>query len=323
MTKTVTSSRSLKSAAYWFVELQEQPVSEQTRLNFELWLQQPEHQAAWQKVLQMHQTFEQFQAQQQQHPDLDKLLQQPLISRRTALKCLAVFGTSFFSYQAVRTSWSKSQWYVLMADHAVGVGHFQQISLQQKGQLWLNSNSAIDTSETSGQTAIDVLQGEIFVQYDGRLAQDSLLLRSKLLQQQITITSRKCELNLYSSDQRCSISLYQGEAQVSVNGQQVLLTSSMQLHITSEDIHYDELQSSLPAWREGKLIAKAMPLEQFCAELNRYRRGIITVKAEAASLRIDGIFPVFSPDTALDMMANSLPVKIDHFGPWWVQVSLA
>ncbi|GAB2910623.1 FecR family protein [Rheinheimera gaetbuli] len=323
MTKAAADAVSLKSAAYWFVELQEQHVSLQTRQQFEEWLQQPQHRAAWDKVLQMHQTFEQFQQHQQQNPDIEKLLQQPAMSRRTALKCLAVFGTSFFTYMAARTPWSKSQWYALAADHAAAVGQSQTVRLTDQLQVWLNTNSAIDSTVSATQTLVNLLQGEMFVHLQGSSMQADLLLTSKVAQQQIMIASSGCQLNLYNYGDGCTVSLYQGDAVVTVAQQPLSLTAGQQINLKSSgDIDYKPV-TSLPDWREGKLVANAMTLSQFCAELNRYRRGIISVNTDAESLLIDGVFPAFAPDTALDMLVNTLPVKINHFGPWWVQVSLA
>ncbi|MEH8016346.1 DUF4880 domain-containing protein [Rheinheimera muenzenbergensis] len=314
---------SLKSAAYWFVELQEHPVSLQTRERFEQWLQQPQNRAAWEKVLQMHQTFEQLQQHQQQHPELDKLLQQPALSRRTALKCLAVFGTSFLSYMLARTPWSKSQWYAVTADHAAAIGQTQTVHLSEYLQLWLNTNSAIDSTLSGSQTRLDLLQGEIFLHLQSGSGRADLLLTSTFEQQSIQIASRGCQLNVYNYGQGCRLSLYEGEALISFAQQSQLLSGAEEITLTSNGFGDTKPVASLPDWREGKLVASGMRLTQFCAELNRYRRGIISVAEDAQNLLIDGVFPAFAADTALDMLANSLPVKINHFGPWWVQVSLA
>ncbi|MCH5770598.1 iron dicitrate transport regulator FecR, partial [Salmonella enterica] len=61
------------------------------------------------------------------------------------------------------------------------------------------------------------------------------------------------------------------------------------------------LRPEVAAWLDGMLLADAMPLADFLAELGRYRPGVLRCSPDAASLRVVGAFPVADTDQVLAM----------------------
>ena len=53
------------------------------------------------------------------------------------------------------------------------------------------------------------------------------------------------------------------------------------------------------AWTRGELVANAVPLADFTAELARYRRGLLTCAPGVADLPLVGVFPLADTDRAL------------------------
>ena len=63
-----------------------------------------------------------------------------------------------------------------------------------------------------------------------------------------------------------------------------------------------------------------MRLADFLAELSRYRRGRLNCDAKVADLLISGSYPLNDSERILDMLEVALPVKVQRFTRYWVNV---
>ena len=63
-----------------------------------------------------------------------------------------------------------------------------------------------------------------------------------------------------------------------------------------------------------------MRLEDFLAELGRYRRGQLNCDPTVAELLISGTYPVNDSERILNMLEVSLPVRVKRFTRYWVTV---
>jgi transmembrane sensor len=80
-------------------------------------------------------------------------------------------------------------------------------------------------------------------------------------------------------------------------------------------IAVDSQQSG--AWQRGKLIFKNQPLASVVAELDRYLPGSIAIlNGKLNTLGVSGVFPVNDPAATLNMIEQTLPVKITRVTPW-------
>ncbi len=69
--------------------------------------------------------------------------------------------------------------------------------------------------------------------------------------------------------------------------------------------------AAVSAWRQGKAVFDAAPLEAIVAELNRYRaQPIVLRNASLARLRIAGVFSVDEPDAFLEVLPTLAPVAV-------------
>ncbi len=75
-------------------------------------------------------------------------------------------------------------------------------------------------------------------------------------------------------------------------------------------------------WRvaDGMLVASRMKLSDFLAEMGRYRRGRLHCDAKVASLLISGSYPLADSERILDMLELALPVRVQRFTRYWVNV---
>jgi len=65
------------------------------------------------------------------------------------------------------------------------------------------------------------------------------------------------------------------------------------------------------AWRRGKLIFDRRPLGDVIAEIERYRNGrMLAVNPRIGSLEVTGVFDLKDPDSILDVIEETLPVRM-------------
>ncbi|MNT69671.1 fec operon regulator FecR [compost metagenome] len=72
------------------------------------------------------------------------------------------------------------------------------------------------------------------------------------------------------------------------------------------------------SWSDGVLAAHDMRLEEFLAELARYRPGVIRCDPRVANLRVSGVYPLGNTDKVLDTLALTLPVSVRSMTRYWV-----
>lgn len=75
------------------------------------------------------------------------------------------------------------------------------------------------------------------------------------------------------------------------------------------------------AWLDGRLEVRDRPLGEVLEALRAYRRGIISVADDAAALRVSGIYPLDDSGAALALLEQSLPIRLDYHGPYWVSIA--
>jgi transmembrane sensor len=68
------------------------------------------------------------------------------------------------------------------------------------------------------------------------------------------------------------------------------------------------------------LVASSMKLGDFLDELARYRRGRLNCDVNVANLLISGTYPVADSERILDTLETVLPVHVQRFTRYWVNV---
>jgi transmembrane sensor len=80
------------------------------------------------------------------------------------------------------------------------------------------------------------------------------------------------------------------------------------------------LDANSGTWADGMLVAAHMRLQDFLAELGRYRRGHLQCDAKVADLLISGSYPLADSERILDLLEVALPVRVKRFTRYWVSV---
>ncbi|MGL6091290.1 MAG: siderophore-interacting protein, partial [Pseudomonas paracarnis] len=75
------------------------------------------------------------------------------------------------------------------------------------------------------------------------------------------------------------------------------------------------------AWSDGVISAHNMRLEDFLAELGRYRNGLLRCSEAVAGLRVSGTYQLDDTDQVLKLVAQSLAIDVTYRSRYWVTVS--
>ncbi|THF66951.1 DUF4880 domain-containing protein [Pseudothauera nasutitermitis] len=79
---------------------------------------------------------------------------------------------------------------------------------------------------------------------------------------------------------------------------------------------------SLAAWTGGMLEVHDEPLARVADGLRPYLGAYLRVSPEAARLRVLGVYSLDDPQAALASLAETLPLRVQYYGPWLIVVDL-
>ncbi|WFA43152.1 FecR family protein (plasmid) [Klebsiella pneumoniae] len=81
------------------------------------------------------------------------------------------------------------------------------------------------------------------------------------------------------------------------------------------------LDDESTSWTKGILSFSDKTLGEVIATLSRYRNGVLRCDPAVAGLRLSGTFPLKNTDAILNVIAQTLPVKIQSITRYWINIS--
>lgn len=297
----------LSEAADWLIVLHYEKPSEEDHAAFELWRQQsPAHEEAWNRAKSMLGTFAQV------PPEVCKqaLVALPRSDRR---KTLAVLGAFLFAAPVSWLAWRELSWREWMADEMTARGEQRSIVLPDGSKLTLNTASAVMIRFTSSERRIRLLQGEVLIttHSDPSPAYRPFLVQSR----QGTVQALGTKFSVRRIDASITrVSVFAHAVNVKTSqGATRLLHEGSFADFNADDVTSPSvLESSAAYWERGILLAKNMRLADVVAEMARYRSDVLQCSSGIGDLRISGTLSLKDTDASLDLLAQSLPVRIDR-----------
>lgn len=307
--------RLVDQAIQWLIKLRFNTADDASTAAFEQWLQRSAaHQQAWQQVATMNDDFKQLPAHVSRHA-LDGARQR--ISRREGLKVLGLFAG------AAGLTWLGRDYTplpALLADYRTATGERRWVALNDGSKVQLNSASAIDIALSAEHRLVKLRQGELLIDTgadnrpfwvhtrDGYLrALGTRLLVREDPQGTLLIVQRGAVAVFADSHDTSA-------RQVIKPGEQVVFNRS--------GIRPSPTNGLDPwAWSDGVISAQNMRLDDFLAELGRYRNGLVRCSEAVAALRVSGTYQLDDTDQVLKLVAQSLPVNVTYRSRYWVSVS--
>lgn len=314
MNRPEISPQVAEQAVNWLIEMQSGQLDSGRQQAWQAWLHSHnDHRRAWAHIQRVNQRLHGLSS-----PLAHAAINAPTSSsRRQALKLLLLLGAGSVAAWSVR---DRLELPALMADYRSSVGERRKVALADGSQLQINTDTSLDVRFDNGQRLIKLLEGEIMM----TVANDPRPLQLLTAEGSLHAMGSGTRFNLRQLTGRTQLAVFAGSVELSPNqqtGATLLVKAAQQVSFTRK--HWDAIRpvdASSGAWADGMLVAAHMRLADFLAELSRYRRGRLNCDAKVADLLISGSYPLNDSERILDMLEVALPVKVQRFTRYWVNV---
>lgn len=312
-----------QQAADWLTLLMSGEASEEDRCRWQSWRgAHPDHERAWLHIEAVMGRIRALEA-RAAYENLSPYGRQAKPGRRRQL-----IGLLFIGGLAASTAWPVSRtdtWRQLAADYRTAPGELREIVLADSSRLTLNTDSAVDVRFDAHYRRIRLQVGEIFIATADALGKraDSrpfivetaegrvralgtrFFVRQQLGRTIVSVLESAVELAPAQADEAARI-LEAGQ--------------SLAFSATGFELAGAGQGGGAQAWLRGQIVAEDMRLEDFLAELQRYRSGFVRCAPAVADLRFSGVFPLHDTDRILAALPKVLPVQVRRRTAYWVMV---
>lgn len=305
-----------EAAMTWWVELHADPVADDLRAACQQWrATRPEHERAWQIIAAAHGRL--------RASGLPGALARAALAaprspaRRKAVKTLAVLLFAGGAAWTAHRPDAAPRW---LADLRTGTGERRDVVLADGTQLTLDTGSAVDVRFDDAERRLRLLAGRIHIVTAADGAADRPFIVDTAQGSARALGTR---FTVRQDDGSSHVAVHEGRVALTPRrgGAPLVLAAGEQARFDARAADRPQpVRDSDDAWRRGMLIATGMRLDDFVAELGRYRAGWLLCDPEAAALRVSGSFPLADTDRALDALANALPVDIVRRSRYWATV---
>jgi transmembrane sensor len=207
----------------------------------------------------------------------------------------------------------------LVADYSTRLGEGATITLPDRSVVHLNTKTVLDVVYDKDQRLLLLREGEIALQSGP--GHDPRPLRVRTVDGDFQALGTRFTVRV--GDDSTKVSVQQsavavepaeyGARQVVNAGQQMLVR-----HGRSGPVQAGGMQDD--AWVDGVIVVDDLPLSELARELQRYHVGHLGVDPAIAARRITGTFRVNDLPATLAAITQTLPVRVNRIGPWWVDI---
>ena len=245
------------------------------------------------------------------------MLLQPTASRRDALRALTGLGLLGGGlWLGASTPLGDS----LLADLSTGRGQRQDFNLADGSRLSLNANSAVDLHFTDRQRLLILRRGELVI----NVAPDPerpLCVRTaegevRSPAARFLVARQEQASRVVVLQQSVQTRLFSGVTRDLQEGQAAILYPRSIVPMVGDQRHRAD-------WLQAKLNVLDDPLEDVVAALRPYTRGFVRVAPEIRGLRVQGVYPLDNSARAFAALAETLPIRVDHYSPWLTAIGPA
>lgn len=297
----------------WLVKLRFDEPSARTQRQFQQWLVSHPHNAlAWQRVSELSEELAGLPSDLSRRT-LDGSRRQR-ISRRDQLKLMAVLAVGGSLGWAARKPLGLQ---ALLADSSTGTGEQRHVQGSDGSSIQLNTASAIDLRYSSEQRQLSLLRGELTLDSNGDDNRPFII--NTLIGQ---LSTQNGQLLIRESDAGLLLAVRRGVVNVASQSKQVQAGQVLQISMSGAASPV-QLHGDPWAWTDGVLSVQQMPLGEFISELSRYRPGLLRCADEVAQLKVSGTYQLADTEQILQLLARTLPLRIDYRTRYWVSIGAA
>ncbi|MGE8400287.1 MAG: FecR domain-containing protein [Delftia tsuruhatensis] len=325
--ETPLQARVLDEAAEWLMRLHDSGATDADRAACERWRQaDPQHALAWERAERLLGKLGGLPAALAM-PALDRprshrAQRRAAVARLAAL--LAVAPAGWLAWQA----WYAADQRGWGADLRTATGERRTEHLADGSRLLLDTASAVDIRFDGALRLLTLRQGAISIETAADTATphrpfvvDTAHGRLRALGTRFTVRQE----GERADGGPVRLAVTEGAVEVTLRGAAspaLVVQAGQQTVLRAGEVTSPQpLQPEATAWTHGMLMADAMPLAAFCAELSRYRPGLLQCAPEVRALRVSGSFPLGDTDRTLTMLASTYPVDVQtRMRGYWITV---
>jgi transmembrane sensor len=307
-------------AVEWLVELQSGEAGAETRAAWQQWRDaHPDHDRAWRHIEAVNARWRGLASPLASATAHAALAPSGSAQRRQTVKTLALM---LFAGGAAWLGEQHAPWRAWIADESTAVGRRRTLQLADGTAVTLNTASAVSIDFGPQARRVQLAAGEIFVA-TGRRGDAAQRARPFLVETRHgTLRALGTRFNVRLLDAGCRVAVFEGAVEVqAAEAGSVVLPAGRMLEFSSQAIGPPRpANESENAWTDGMLIASGMRLQDFVAELGRYRRGMLACDPAVAGLRISGSYPLDDTDRVLQAVSAAMPVRVQYFTRYWAML---
>ncbi|MCO8166413.1 FecR domain-containing protein [Pseudomonas sp. 21LCFQ02] len=310
--------QALQQAAEWYAQLTGTPDDQALQQAWRQWLADDQaHRQAWRFVEQVSQRFAPLQQDVEQADQTLSRLRHGDQSRRRILRGLAgLSGLGVLGWLSWQGN-ARDTWQAWQADYRTGTAEIREQQLADGSRIWLNSGSALDVRFDDQQRGLYLYSGEVLIS----TGHDRRPLRVYTAQGSLQPLGTR--FSVLREERQTRLCVFEGRvlARCADSQQQQEVTAGLSLSFDAQTLSAQTpALATRESWSRNVLLTSGMDLGSFIAELGRHRHGYLGIAPQVAHLNIMGAYPLHDTDLALDMLAKTLPVRIQRRMPWWVSV---
>lgn len=305
----------LEEAADWLVQLHSGTASDQQRIECERWrTSSAEHARAWRRAEALLGKLGGLPP-ELALPALDRPRGAERAARRAAVLKLAAL------LAVVPGAWLLAGQALWRRDYRTATGERRDIVLADGSRVSLNTASALNVRFDARERLLLLREGEIAVQTAPDARQRPFFVQTA----QGRLEALGTVFSVRQDGSRTRLAVQQSRVRVMPqDGALVrIIGAGQQVAFSAGAIDAPEsMPAGALAWQRGMLLADAMRLADFAAELARYRPGVIQCAPQVAGVRVSGAFPIQDTDAALVMLVSTYPVAArTRLGGYWVTLT--
>lgn len=312
----IPAQAQVDQAIDWLVKLRFDEPSARTERQFQQWLASHPHNAlAWQRVSTLSDELAGLPSDLSRRTLEGSRRQQ--ISRRDHLKLLAILSVGGSLGWAAREPLGLP---ALLADSSTATGERRDVQGSDGSRIQLNTASAIDLRYSADQRLLTLIRGELTLDSN---ANDK---RPFIIDTQLgALSTHDGQLLLRENTQGLLLAVRRGEVTLMPHSAPLRQVHPGQvLQLAASGAIQPALVHGDPwGWTDGVLSVQQMPLSEFTAELSRYRPGLLRCAPEVADLKVSGTYQLADTEQILQLLARSLPLRIDYRTRYWVSIGAA
>lgn len=320
----------IREAANWLVRLHSGEAGPADLEAFERWRRAgPDHERAWERAERLSAKF----------GAVTPALGVPVLTRRdpayrannraanrrAVLKTLAVLGVLAPAGWLGARLWEDQAGDVYHA----AVGEHRRIALADRSLVQLNTATHLAVQYADDARVLQLRQGEIYIETapDFRSPARPFLVDTR--QGRLRALGTRFTVRALETDGRPMTALtvleHRVEITLKATGERRIVGAGETALFSDRAFEFMERSGrhAAPGWTQGMLQADDMRLDAFVAELARYRSGIVRCDPEVAGLKVSGVFMLGDTDHILDIIGETLPVRVVRRTGYWVTVTAA